>query len=70
MSCDDPRLQRLAELQAAKHALLTGTKEIEVTYNGMVAKYQAVDLSRLDMAIMALKSELGLGRRRAIGVRF
>lgn len=62
--------QQLAELEAARHALLTGKARVSVGHDGKSVTYTKTTLADLNAAIMGLKSELGLGRRRAIGVRF
>lgn len=65
---------RLAEAEAAYHALVTGRREVSVSYTqGETTRsvtYTQADLARLAGYIMDLKRQLGLGRRRAIGVRF
>ena len=61
---------RLAELETAKHAVLTGCSHVAVSHDGKSVTYNKANLAELNAAIAEIKSQLGLGRRRAIGVRF
>ena len=50
----------LAESQAARHKLATGSKEESVTFaDGRQVRYSQTDLSRLDSYIADLKRQLG-----------
>ena len=62
--------QQLRELEEAKHSLLIGRREASATYNGMSTTFTQTNLAQLNAAIAEIKGKLGLGGRRAIGVRF
>ncbi len=75
MTIDRPTLERrLAEAQTAYHDLMTGQREVSLSYaqgDGMKSvTYTAMNLPALKAYIAELTSQLGIGRRRAIGVRF
>ncbi|MBX6382090.1 MAG: phage head-tail adapter protein [Microbispora sp.] len=66
--------QRLDEAEAAYHALMTGRREVTLAYQqgsgSRQVTYTMADRAALAGYIASLKSQLGIGRRRAIGVRF
>ena len=60
----------LAEAEAARHRLVTGTQEAEIrTADGESVKYAAADLARLDAYIAQLAARVA-PRRRSIPVEF
>ena len=67
---------RLAEAEAALHALATGTKVVAVERNGKKLTYTAATMAQLRGYIADLNGQIAVllgtttGRRRAIGVRF
>ena len=63
---------RLAEARDAYHALMTGEKTVELSYDGRVVKYEKTNIEGLRLYIRELEVEVGerVGARRAIGVRF
>lgn len=61
---------RLADLEATKHALLTGKARVSVGHDGKSVTFSKADLPALNAEIAAIKTRLGQGRRRAIGVQF
>ncbi|SLN77580.1 gpW family head-tail joining protein [Oceanibacterium hippocampi] len=63
---------RLAEAEAALHALLTGEQVAATTdVSGRQVTYARADLGQLRAYIAGLKAELGLSTgRRALAVRF
>jgi HAMP domain-containing protein len=60
--------RRLAELEEARHALLTGKARVSVSAAGRSVTYAKADLGALNAAIAELRSALGRGGRRAIGI--
>lgn len=61
---------RLADLEAAKHALMTGQSVASVSHDGKAVTYTRAELAALNAAILEIRARLGLTRRRAIGVNF
>jgi len=65
---------RLAEAQAAYHALMTGQNTTVVSYGfgdgQRSVTYTRTSLKDLRAYIMELQQQLGFRSRRAIGVRF
>ncbi|MBX3488878.1 gpW family head-tail joining protein [Parvibaculum sp.] len=60
----------LAEAEAARHRLLTGTLEAEIrTADGESVKYAAADVTRLDAYIAQLRSKIA-PRARSIRVLY
>ena len=66
--------QWLCEAQTGRHELVTGRRAQMVAYgNGDGTKtvtYTRANLADLDNYIASLMAALGIGRRRAVGVRF
>lgn len=56
---------RLAEAEAAMHALMTGTQEVSVQYEGHETTFSRTSEDRLRRYIDSLKRQLGMptGRR-------
>ncbi len=63
---------RLSEAETALHALMTGTKAVNVDYDGRRVTFQMTSRATLEAYVDRLKRELGETprRRRAPGVRF
>ncbi|MQX37887.1 gpW family head-tail joining protein [Roseospira navarrensis] len=61
---------RLADLEATKHALMTGKSVASVSHDGKAVTYSRADLAQLNAAILEIRAQLGLTRRRAFGVTF
>jgi len=62
--------RQLAELQAARHQLLIGKAIVSVQYDNRKVDYKPGDETKIQMRIMEIQGQLGLSRRRAIGVSF
>lgn len=63
-------VQRLAEAQAALHALQTGTQEVLVHYADRRVQFTPANVDKLIMYIRELESQCGVckKRRRPFGV--
>ena len=61
---------RLAEAEAAFHALMTGRREVSVAYEGKSVVYTKDNLADLRAYIAELRGHLGTGGRRPLGVSF
>ncbi len=59
----------LADAERAYHLLMTGTAQVRVKYEGREAEFNRQDAGDLAAYIASLKSRLGMGARRAFGVR-
>lgn len=59
--------QWLADAQAALQSLMTGRREVTVSYDGKSVTYSNASKGDLQMWIMQLQRQLGVGgRRRAL----
>lgn len=66
-------LTRLDEAEQAMHDLLTGVKEVSLSYNGRNVSYSQTNINDLRMYIADLQRTLGIKpqrRRGAITVNF
>lgn len=54
---------RLEEAETALHALMTGSKEVQVRHRDKDVRFTQATLGELRAYIAELKSELGLGGR-------
>ncbi|MFZ2872759.1 gpW family head-tail joining protein [Zavarzinia sp.] len=66
---------RLAEAEAALHALSIGRRSVSVSYEGKAVTYTAGNIGELRAYVAELKAKLALldgarPARRAIGLRF
>jgi hypothetical protein len=61
---------RLAEAEAALHALTLGQKAQTVSYDGKSVTYTAANIGDLRSYILQLKAQLGDMPRRAASFRF
>lgn len=63
---------RLNAAEEALHALMTGTKEVEIEYDGRRVKYSQAKAGDLRVYIRELQVQLGqkTGRSKAIVARF
>ncbi|KAA5603023.1 hypothetical protein F1188_20035 [Roseospira marina] len=61
---------RLRALETAKYALLAGEAVASVSHDGKSVSYSRGDLAAINAGIAEIKAQLGMGRRRAVGVRF
>lgn len=55
---------RLAEAETTLHALLTGTSEAVISFDGKSVTYRSTNLGELRSYIAGLKQKLGLGGGR------
>jgi hypothetical protein len=63
--------QRLSEAEEAYHSLMTGLKEVVVTYNNRTVTFNQTSKNDLKIYIDELKIQLGIKKgRRAIRPRF
>lgn len=67
---------RLERAEEAYHLLMTGEKEVTITYDGnRSVTFNQISIDRLSQYIAQLKSQIGSAggkgtRRRAVGVNF
>jgi hypothetical protein len=62
---------RLADAEAALHSLLTGVKEVSVSYNGQSVTFTQATAGQLRGYIAELKIQLGqTPPRRSFGISF
>jgi len=61
---------RLDALETAKYALMSGQAVASVSHDGKSVSYSRGDLAAINAGIAEIKAQLGIGRRRAVGVRF
>ncbi len=69
----DKLQERLARAEEAYHQLMTGEKEVTITYDGnRSVTFNQISIDRLSQYIAQLKGQLGGrgARRRAVGVNF
>jgi hypothetical protein len=66
------KVNQLAEAHAARHKLLTGTRVVKVTKDGMTVEYTSSSLGELNTYIQNLETIVnGVNKRRPpAGVRF
>jgi len=61
---------RLTALETVKFDLMSGQSVASVSHDGKSVNYSRADLAAINAAILEIKAQLGMGRRRAVGVRF
>jgi hypothetical protein len=61
---------RIAQAEQARDDLLAGRARLELRQGDEAVRFQPADLAALDRHIEDLKAQAGVGRRRAIAVRF
>lgn len=62
--------ERIAALESARDALISGKSRVEGRVGDEAVRFQPADLAALERRIEDLKAEARIGRRRAIGVSF
>lgn len=72
MATKEEYLQRLDDAEKALHELQTGTKEVEVSYDGRTVRYNAMNIGSLTAYIAFLKVKSGdsTAKRKPIFVSF
>lgn len=60
----------LAEAEAAKHKIITGSQAVNINYNGRSVQYSQSNMADLNAYIRDLKTQLNGGRGKARTVYF